>query len=251
MTRDEAKQIFETGTLRDQIKLYFNDLAYFNIKGLDKLMSSPAGDIKRVDYLLNDEERQYIWNSITSRADINHYEKLRQANALFVSMRAELIIHKYEVLLTRAKLNYSALYYFIFEKYLTLHNYDKYEVTEEILELFNRFSNPDKGGIKTNLKNFETLVLNDDIESQIAHFNDKAETTKLYITGLKLFCKKRLNIKVYNDYLKAEEAILKTAIKETRAILATIDRENDIAKFEDIDGELHPEDKEYILTRQK
>lgn len=251
MTRDEAKQIFETGTLREQIKLYFNDIAYFNIKGLDKLMSSPAGDITRVDYLLNDEERQYIWNSITSRADINHYEKLRQANALFISMRNDLIVHKYEVLLTRAKLNYSALYYFIFEKYFVLENYDKYEVTEEILELFNRFSNPTKGGIKTNLKNFEILVMNDDIESQIAHFNDKAETTKLYINGLKIFCKKRLNIKVYTDYLKAEEAILKTAVKETRAILATIDRENDIVKYEDIDGEPHPDDIKYILSRER
>jgi len=251
MTRDEAKQIFETGSLRDRMKLYFNDLAHFNIRGLDSLMSSPAGDITRVDYLLNEEERQSIFSSITSRADINHYEKLRQANALFISMRADLIVHKYEVLLTRAKLNYSALYYFIFVKYFTVHNYSKSEITEEILELFNRFSNLTKGGIKTDLKNFEILIMNDDIESQIAHFNDKAETTKLYINGLKLFCKKRLNIKVYNDYLKAEEAILKTAVKDTRAILATIDRENDIVKYEDIDGEPHPDDVQYILTRQK
>jgi len=227
MTREEALTILNAGSMRDKIKLYFTDVAYFNIKGIHTLESTPSKDINRVDYLLSDTERDSIYNSIKEKKDIRYYESLRIANTVFVnSLDKDLDIYTKDIELLTSQIAYASLYDII------RRNYPKDLSLLKFTE--NQSKNWSPVMRKYKEQKAQRMESEDSITILVSELNETTAEAKHFITGVKLFFKERLPISIYREYLKEYENKIVKSIEQARELLKAINREQEIPRYKDV-----------------
>ena len=90
MKRNEIERIIKQGSMKQKIKLYFTDLAYFNTVGIYSSSFVEAGDTTRLETpnkILTDKEKDIIYQSIKEPKDIKYYENLRIWNKAFLMFK--------------------------------------------------------------------------------------------------------------------------------------------------------------------
>ena len=178
MDRKKALTILDAGSMRDKIKLYFTDVAHFNIIGINNLDSTPSMDIVRLDYLLTDLERDSIYKSIKEKSDIKYYESLRIANIVFVnSLNKDLYMYSKDIELLSSQIGYACLYAF-FKK-----NNQPIRTTKT-----DKFNPVMKKHLDARIKKLES---NDSVTNLISELNEVTAEAKYFIVGVKLFLKEK------------------------------------------------------------
>ena len=90
MKKTDIERIIKQGSMKQKIKLYFTDLAYFNTVGIYSSSFVDAGDITRLETpnkILTDKEKDIIYQSIKEPKDIKYYENLRIWNKAFLMFK--------------------------------------------------------------------------------------------------------------------------------------------------------------------
>jgi hypothetical protein len=228
MKKTDIELIIKKGSIRQKIKLYFTDIAYFNIKGVATADFKGSGDNFRVelrDRILTDKERDLIFNSIKDPKDVRYYNEMITWNRAFLLFRDSLTADKNYFKYIRAYIYGHSIGNNTQHSFIDVINNIFEEIKDEKLreklvnkavkELkpFNAYKYQEKGllpYIDVKYYDFDKLV---DI---IIVLNNKTKETKEYIETLKTFLNKQLPLQPYKEFLKYEEDKIKVEIEQCK-----------------------------------
>lgn len=222
MDRKTIDKILYSGTVKDKIILYFNDLAIQN-----------AGyDFNENLVALTDEEKAQISSEIKTSKDKKYY------NSLVLYSKSYLIFKPNMALCLS---NMSKIETEIRLKFLT---YTFVKLSEEIKEnvLNNILNENEKNKVKKEIE----LIINksipetvkESLKEHINIFNKWAEEQKIIISGLDIFTKKHLPLPYLKSQIKNQIKLSKEIIKNLKDLLP----DENINSWEDIEVEITAED---------
>ena len=95
MKKTDIERIIKQGSMKQKIKLYFTDVAYFNTIGINSSSFVDAGDTTRLETpnkILTAKEKDIIYNSIKDPKDIKYYGDLRIWNKAFLMFKPHITL---------------------------------------------------------------------------------------------------------------------------------------------------------------
>jgi len=263
MKKTDIEKILKQGSIKQKIKLYYTDIAYFNTKGIITAELKGSGTVNarmhRPDKILTDKERDLILNSIKEPKDIKYYNDLALTNKAFLMFKPLVTLQcKYNLYLTSEFKKIVAI---------TLIHKGYEDSINEILEEINNKKTRDKVFIKAldSLQKFDATVnkgkdniptieikqgqINDDFIKLIATINTSIRESKEYIETISFFVKKSLPLQPYKQFLKDAENEIKKNIDICKKISDTLikslkykDLKEDIINWEDVEVIVSNED---------
>jgi len=249
MIKSKVEQILKTGTTRQKIKLYMNDIALLNTP-YDR---EPA---------LTPEQREQIQDLLLFSTERGYYKKLRLWNKgmmYFKNVMALNLSHLYQTFLHLDSKAVASVHKF---KRLETINalldlYPDNETREKALRL--AIKNSPKAELERYQENGKTYLrtpkdfYKDEIEARLKQVNDKTWLVKSYINLLKyLTDRKRLPLKAYRDLVKDQERDLISLYERCYTSAIVIERHTGIKKaraippYEAIEAEVTKEDLEEL-----
>jgi len=271
MKKTDIEKIIKQGSTKQKIKLYFTDIAHFNTVGqytAEIIGSGDTATVNRPDKILNDKERNLIFNSVKTALDIKYWEELRTWNKAFLMFKPTITTYAKNFDYLKAQLSKITAVRLLHKIYEQAINDILVEVGErklretlvkkalESLEDFSAMKYQEKGFLP-----FITIPeANTDgkIWLWIEMLNEKIKEAKEYITTINKFLNTQLPLQPYKQFVKKEEDKIKANIEECielidkytsgRSIENPIDKEErfTILRWESIDVEVTDEDIEDI-----
>ena len=249
--KDKADKILKTGTSRQKIKLYMEDVALFNTFFIET--RKPA---------LTPTQRKEIEDLLLFSTEKPYYEKLRRWNKgmlFFKPIVALNLAHLYQTYLhLDSKAVASTKERYRLQGINTLLDlYPDEKTRDKALDIAYKTSMAksveryQENG-KTYLRATKELY-KDEIEGWLKEADNKAWLTKSYISLLKYMTdRKRLPLKAYRDLIKHQEEELKSLYEKCYHSAIVIDRNRGITKaraippYEEIEAEVTKEDLEEL-----
>lgn len=233
MKKTDIERIIKQGSTKQKIKLYFTDIAYFNIEGVKTAVLNETGNISfdTPDQILTDRERDIIYNSIKERKDIKYYNELRTWNKAFLMYKPHITIYakNFNILTTQlSKFSTARLFHQTYENAIN----NILDVVED--------RNLRETLVKTAIENlipFDAKKYQEEgflpfIEIPEANLygqvfltvevlNEKIQEAKDYIKGIEMFLNKVLPLQPYKQFLKEREDEIKAKIQECKWLIRT------------------------------
>jgi len=251
MTKAKVEQILKTGTTRQKIKLYMEDVALFNTLFIDT--REPA---------LTPTQRKQIEDLLLFSTERPYYEKLRRWNKGMVFFKTVLTLELSKLYQTYLHLDSKAVAsttarYQLQGINALLDLYPDKKTRDKALSLayksnFARTVERYQENGKTYLRATKE-VYKDEIEGWIKEANNKAWLVKSYISLLKYMTdRKRLPLKAYRDLIKHQEKELISLYEKCYHCAIIIDRNRGIKKaraippYDKIEAEVTKEDLEEL-----
>jgi hypothetical protein len=260
MKKTDIERILKQGSVKQKIKLYMTDCAYFNIKGqqsIDFELFEKQQILKSKDELLTDKERDMLLSSIKEAKDIEYYNNLRIYNTAFLTFK-----DKFSIDLMRLQ----AVFYLIsISNGEEIKRGESKELVNDILDLIPDKKNREKalnkaieltkgdGGIEYQKKGYpKYLDINRSIFwNEIKHPTEiaiaTAKSCKEYLIMFKTVLNNNLPLKPYKDWIEIQEKKLNTLITAINQITILEDTPTDFPKIElyqEIKAEVTDEDIE-------
>lgn len=220
------------GTIRDKIKLYFTDVAYFNTKGMAQAELKGSGDnlrLERKDKILTDKERDLIFNSIKEPKDIKYWEELRTWNKAFLMFKPTITTYTKNFDYLTAQLNKYAVVRLLHKGYEDTIN-DILEVVEDkklretlvetalnSLQKFDAKRYQEEGFLP--FIEIPEANMDGKVWLLIEILNEKIKEAKEYIEGIRTFLNKSLPLQPYKEFLKEAEDKIKGEVEECRELV--------------------------------
>lgn len=228
MKKTDIELIIKKGSIRQKIKLFFTDIAFFNISGIYTAEFKGSGDNLRLevkDYILTDRERDLIIDSVKDPKDIKYYNDLIIWNRGFLIFKDKLTVYKNyfkyisgnissHCVSNSTQHSFIEVINNIFEDIKDKNLREKLiNKTIKDLKFFNAYKYQEKGyEAYIDIKYFDFDGLIDSIEV----LNNKTKEAKEWITTLKSFLNKVLPLQPYKDFVKYEEDQIKAVIEKCR-----------------------------------
>ena len=243
----KVDQILKTGTTRQKIKLYMEDVALFNTFFIDT--REPA---------LTPEQRKKIEDLLLFSTEKPYYEKLRKWNKGMMFFKTVLTLELSKLYQTYLHLDSKAvastrLRYQLQGINALLDLYPDKKTRGKALSLayknsFTRTVEKYQENGKTYLRATKE-VYKDEVEGWIKEANNKTWLVKSYISLLKYMTdRKRLPLKAYRDLIKHQEKELISLYEKCYHSAIVIDRNRGIKKaraippYDEIEAEVTQED---------
>jgi hypothetical protein len=267
MRKTDIERVIKQGSIKQKIKLYFTDIAYFNTVGIKTAQIKGSGDtatLDRPEKILTDRERDIIFNSIKEPKDIKYYEELRTWNKAFLMFKPTITTYVKNFDLLTSQLSKYTVVRILHKSYEDAIN-DILEVVEEkklretlvktALESLKQFD-----AKKYQEKGFLPFIeipeanINGKVWLLVEVLNEKIKEAKEYIKGIETFLNKQLPLQPYKQFLREEEDKIKANIQECRTLIEafTLGRtvENDLDKVIEVktEEELQDEERYKILN---
>jgi hypothetical protein len=242
MKQTDIERILKQGSVKQKIKLYMTDVAYFNTNGLQTIdikLLEKENILRSRDELLTDKEREILWNSIKEPKDIEYYNNLRTYNSAFLMFKDRLSVN-----LVRLQ----AIYYLILMEFTErLNRNEKFVLVESILDFIPDKKTRDKALNKANELRKGEKKLKDEIKENTELSIEYAKICKEYVIMFKTILANDLPLKPYKDWVEIQEQTLKGLIKLIHTITVNALTPPDFPKIElydEIKAEITDEDIE-------
>jgi hypothetical protein len=251
MTKAKVEQILKTGTTRQKIKLYMEDVALFNTLFIDT--REPA---------LTPTQRKQIEDLLLFSTERPYYEKLRRWNKGMVFFKTVLTLElsklyqTYLHLDSKAVASTTARYQLqginaLLDLYPNKKTRDKalsLAYKSSIARTVERYQENGKTYLRPTKERYK-----DEIEGWLKEADDKAWLVKSYINLLHyLTDRKRLPLKAYKDLIKHQEKELISLYEKCYHCAIIIDRNRGVKKaraippYDKIEAEVTKEDLEEL-----
>jgi len=260
MKKTDIERILKQGSVKQKIKLYMTDCAYFNIigeKSIDIELFAKENILRSRDELLTDRDREMLFNSIKEPKDIEYYNNLRTYNSAFLMFK-----DKFTIDLMKLQ---NVFYLISISNGEDIKRLENKELVNEILDLI-----PDKkirekalnkaieltkgeGGIKLIVKGYRNYLEIDrsmfwnEIKRPTEVAILYAKSCKEYLITFKKILEKDLPLKPYKDWVEIQEKKLNrliTAIHKTTILESTPTDFPKIELYNEIKAEITDEDIE-------
>ena len=234
MRKTDIERIIKQGSIRQKIKLYFTDVAYFNTKGMAQAELKGSGDnlrLEKKDKILTDKERDLIFNSIKEPKDIKYWEELRIWNKAFLMFKPTITTYAKNFDYLTAQLSKYTAVRLLHESYEGAIN-DILEVVEEkklrgalVKTALESLKHLDAK--KYQEKGFLPFIeipeanINGKVWILIEVLNEEIKDAKEYIKGIETFLNKQLPLQPYKQFLREEENKIKANIQKCRTLIET------------------------------
>lgn len=261
MRKTDIERVIKQGSIKQKIKLYFTDIAYFNTVGIKTAQIKGSGDtatLDRPEKILTDRERDIIFNSIKEPKDIKYWEELRTWNKAFLMFKPTITTYAKNFDYLTSQLSKYTVVRLLHKSYEDAIN-DILEVVEEkklretlvktALESLKQFD-----AKKYQEKGFLPFIeipeanINSKVWLLVEVLNEKIKEAKEYIKGIETFLNKQLPLQPYKQFLREEEDKIKANIQECRTLIEafTLGRtvENDLDKAIEVKTEEELQDEE-------
>lgn len=228
MKQTDIERIIKQGSVKQKIKLYFTDVAYFNITGINN-SNIEGSHLKTKDQVLTDKERDLIFNSVKDPKDIKYWGELRTWNRAFLMFKPTISNHRYNFKYLTAQLSKYVVINLLHKNYEEAIN-DILDVVEdkklreimvkkalESLEVVKAKRYQEKGFlpfIEIRETNTETNT-----RELVELINEKIKEAKEFIEAIKQFLNKQLPLQPYKQFVKEEEEMIKAELKECRELI--------------------------------
>lgn len=228
MKQTDIERIIKQGSVKQKIKLYFTDVAYFNITGINNA-NIEGSHLKTKDQVLTDKERDLIFNSVKDPKDIKYWGELRTWNRAFLMFKPTISNHRYNFKYLTAQLSKYVVINLLHKNYEEAIN-DILDVVEdkklreimvkkalESLEVVKAKRYQEKGFlpfIEIRETNTETNT-----RELVELINEKIKEAKEFIEAIKQFLNKQLPLQPYKQFVKEEEEMIKAELKECRELI--------------------------------
>ena len=276
MKKTDIERIIKQGSIKQKIKLYFTDLAYFNTVGIHTTSYEEAGDTIKVniqDKILTDKERDIIYDSIKDPKDIKYYEKLRSWNKAFLMFKPSVTLYAMDFSYLTAKISEKtglALMCIAMEE--TVNDLlEEVEVDKKLREelVKKALESLEKKSIRAERYQEEGYLpfiqisednMRDVLLDLLGILNKKIKEAKEYIKTIEAFLNKNLPLQPYRDFLRKEEESIKANIGECKKfidvyVLGIAVKDNvenqeryKILTWEEVEVEVEDEDLEDIKS---
>jgi hypothetical protein len=274
MKKTDIERIIKQGSLKQKIKLYFTDIAYFNTVGIHTTSYVEAGDTIKVniqDKILTDKERDIIYDSIKDPKDIKYYEDLRLKNKAFLMFKPNVTLFASDINYLTAKISEKsgiALMCIAMEE--TINDLlEEVEVDKKLREelVKKALESLEKKSIRAEKYQEEGYLpfiqisennMRDTLVDILGILNNKIKEAKEYIKTIEAFLNKNLPLQPYKDFIRKEEENIKANIGECKRfidvyILGIAVKDNvenqeryKILTWEEVEVEVEDEDLEDI-----
>ena len=267
MKKTDIERVIKQGSIKQKIKLYFTDVAYFNTVGIKTAQIKGSGDtatLDRPEKILTDRERDIIFNSIKEPKDIKYYKELRAWNKAFLMFKPTITTYVKNFDLLTSQLSKYTVVRILHKNYEDAIN-DILEVVEdkklretlvktalESLKQFDAKKYQEKGFLP--FIEIPEANINGKVWLLVEVLNEKIKEAKEYIKGIETFLNKHLPLQPYKQFLREEEDKIKANIQECRTLIEafTLGRtvENDLDKAIEVktEEELQDEERYKILN---
>ena len=249
--KDKADKILKTGTSRQKIKLFMEDIALFNTPYIET--RKPA---------LTTEQRKQIEDLLLFSTEKPYYEKLRKWNKGMMFFKTVLTLELSKLYQTYLHLDSKAVAsttrrYHLQGINALLDLYPNKKTRDKALSLayksnFAKTIERYQENGKTYLRATQE-VYKDEIDGWLKEADNKAWTIKSYINLLKYITdRKRLPVKAYRDLIKHQEKELISLYEKCYHCAIIIDRNTGIKKaraippYDKIEAEVTKEDLEEL-----
>ena len=247
--KDKADKILKTGTTRQKIKLYMEDVALFNTFLIET--RKPA---------LTPEQRKQIEDLLLFSTEKPYYEKLRKWNKGMMFFKTVLTLELSKLYQTYLHLDSKAV--------ASFRAYKRLETINALLDLYPdkktrgkalrlAIKDSPKGEVEEYQENGKTYLrtpkdfYKDEIEARLKQVKDKTWLVKSYLNLLKYITdRKRLPLKAYRDLIKHQEKELISLYERCFTSAMVIERHTGIKKaraippYDIIEAEVTKEDLE-------
>ena len=232
MRKTDIERVIKQGSIKQKIKLYFTDIAYFNTVGIKTAQIKGSGDtatLDRPEKILTDRERDIIFNSIKEPKDIKYWEELRTWNKAFLMFKPTITTYAKNFDYLTSQLSKYTVVRLLHKSYEDAIN-DILEVVEEkklretlvktALESLKQFD-----AKKYQEKGFLPFIeipeanINSKVWLLVEVLNEKIKEAKEYIKGIETFLNKQLPLQPYKQFLREEEDKIKANIQECRTLI--------------------------------
>ena len=267
MKKTDIELIIKKGSIRQKIKLYFTDIAHFNITGVHTAEFKGSGDSLRLevkDRILTDRERDLIFDSVKDPKDIKYYNELITWNRAFLLFKDKLTGDWNYFKYITAKINgfyISRIIQINFENAIndTFEEVEDKKLREKVvnkaiksLKFYNASKYQEKGFLP-----FIDIKYNDaeGLFKSIEILNSRIKETKEYIETLRTFLNKQLPVQPYKEFLKYQEEKIKAEIEQCREYVGIFLKSEEfmdevekinILRWEDVEIKVSDEDIEDI-----
>lgn len=229
MRKTDIERVIKQGSIKQKIKLYFTDIAYFNTVGIKTAQIKGSGDtatLDRPEKILTDRERDIIFNSIKEPKDIKYWEELRTWNRAFLMYKPKITAYTKQFDHFADWLSKSIeikLWHKHYERVINqmLDVVEDKELREKLIETAIDSLSPIHGFREQgkDFLPFLQIAVADDILIQVEVLNQKIINAKEYISGLKDFLNKNLPLYPYKQFVKEAEDKIKANIEKCRSDL--------------------------------
>jgi len=232
MKQTDIERVIKQGSIKQKIKLYFTDVAYFNTVGIKTAQIKGSGDSLRLetkDRILTDKERDLIFNSIKEPKDIRYWEELRTWNKAFLMFKPTITTYTKNFDYLTAQLSKYTVENLLHKGYENAIN-DILEVVEDkklrekmvetalnSLNMFDAIRYQEEGFLP--FIEIPEANINGKVWLLIELLNEKIKEAKEYIKGIESFLNKFLPLQPYKQFLREEEDKIKANIQECRTII--------------------------------
>jgi hypothetical protein len=235
MKRNEIERIIKQGSMKQKIKLYFTDLAYFNTVGINSSSIVEEGDTTRLDtpdQILTAKEKDIIYQSIKEPKDIKYYENLRSWNKAFLMFKPNITLFTKDLSYLTAQISEKtgiALMCIAMEE--TINDLlEEVEVDKKLREKLVKkaLESLEEKSIRAERYQEEGYLpfiqisednMRDAVLDLVEILNKKIKVAKEYIKTLEAFLNKNLPLQPYRDFLRKEEESIKANIGECRRFI--------------------------------
>jgi hypothetical protein len=235
MKRNEIERIIKQGSMKQKIKLYFTDLAYFNTVGINSSSFVDAGDTTKLetpDKILTAKEKDIIYQSIKEPKDIKYYGDLRIWNKAFLMFKPNISLFTKDLSYLTAQISEKtgiALMCIAMEE--TINDLlEEVEVDKKLREKLVKkaLESLEEKSIRAERYQEEGYLpfiqisednMRDAVLDLVEILNKKIKVAKEYIKTLEAFLNKNLPLQPYRDFLRKEEESIKANIGECRRFI--------------------------------
>lgn len=232
MKKADIERIIAQGSVKQKIKLYFTDVAHYNIVGRVTATLSDSGatiQLDAKDEILTDSQRSLIFNSIKEPKDKKYWEDLRKRNKAFLIFKPEISAYRNVFSYLRALLSKQGLAALLHQQYEEAIN-DMLDIVEEeslrerlvekaleSLQIFRAKKYQEEGFLPGIV--IKEVNTRQEIITLVKIVNEQIKEAKDYIGGIKIYLAKELPLQPYKQFVKEEEAMIQAELQECRRII--------------------------------
>lgn len=276
MKKTEIERIIKQGSMKQKIKLYFTDLAYFNTIGINSSSIVEDGDTTRLetpDQILTAKEKDIIYQSIKDPKDIKYYENLRSWNKAFLMFKPNITLFTKDFKYITARLSESvgiASHSLAMGETINdlIELIEDKELREKLIEKAIESLQENTGFTATRYQEEGYLPfiqlsednMKEEIKLLVEILNVKMSSGKSYINTLRSYLDTCLPLQPYREFLRKEEESIKASIEKCKELIDVfitgISLEEDLIKeeglylltWEEVEVEVVDEDIEDIKS---
>ena len=232
MRKTDIERVIKQGSIKQKIKLYFTDVAYFNTVGIKTAQIKGSGDSLRLetkDRILTDKERDLIFNSIKEPKDIRYWEELRTWNKAFLMFKPTITTYTKNFDYLTAQLSKYTVVNLLHKGYEDaindiLEGVEDKKLREKLVEtalnslnMFDAIRYQEEGFLP--FIKIPEANINGKVWLLVEVLNEKIKEAKEYIKGIESFLNKFLPLQPYKQFLREEEDKIKANIQECRELV--------------------------------